>query len=172
VVVHLRAIDRSDGPRLARLLDQLGYPTSAADLDARLDDWLDDAASALIGAELDRQLVGVAALHVVPILEVTGKVGRLVALVVDDSYRGRGVGTALVRAAEQRAQLAGCIMMEVTSNRGRVAAHGFYVGVGYADACPTSARFTRFLDPPGSWLKTVGQGQSTYGSHSTWPMRR
>jgi GNAT superfamily N-acetyltransferase len=91
----LRAVNRSDASRLAVLLDQLGYPSQVDEIDARLAYGLGDPASFLLGAELDGRLAGVAALHVGPILEVTGKWERLVALVVDADHRSEGIGRAL-----------------------------------------------------------------------------
>ncbi|WP_201787210.1 GNAT family N-acetyltransferase [Actinoplanes sp. TFC3] len=86
------------------LLDQIGYPTTESELDGRLDYWLEDPASWLIGAEDGGALIGVAALHVLPILEKTGKFGRLLALVVEEQYLGRGVGRMPVTAIEDQAR--------------------------------------------------------------------
>jgi len=143
--IQLRPVRRQDAARLAVLLDQLGYPTDPAAAAERLDYWLGDPASFLLGAADGDELVGVAALHVCPILEVTGRFGRLVALVVDDRHRGQGVGRALVDAAEQRARDAGCLFMEVTSSRRRDRAHRFYRDLGYEDTCDRKARFTKSL---------------------------
>jgi GNAT superfamily N-acetyltransferase len=143
--IHLRPIQRPDAPRLAVLLDQLGYPTDEAAVHLRLDYWLDEPCSWLIGAEDDRTLVGVAALHLLPMFEATGRFGRLVALVVDDRYRGRGVGGLLVSAAEEQARSAGCVLLEISSSRHRTRAHEFYQRLGYEDRCPSSARFVRNL---------------------------
>jgi GNAT superfamily N-acetyltransferase len=129
------------------LLEHLGYPTDEAAVHQRLDYWLDDPSSWLIGAEDGETLVGVAALHVLPMLEVTGRFGRLVALVVDDRYRGRGVGGSLVSAAEEQARAAGCVLLEISSSRHRNRAHEFYQRLGYEDRCPSSARFAKYLTP-------------------------
>src|SRR5689334_22575720 len=71
--LQLRPIRHQDVSRLAGLLDQLGYPTTEAAVHERLDHWLGDPSSWLIGVADDGQLVGVAALHVMPMLEVDGK---------------------------------------------------------------------------------------------------
>ncbi|MGW0433285.1 GNAT family N-acetyltransferase [Micromonospora sp. NPDC003197] len=156
--IQLRPVDRDDAARLAVLLDQLGYPTDPADVNDRLDYWQGDPASFLLGAAVGDELVGVAALHVCPMLEVTGRFGRLVALVVDDRHRGQGVGRALVGAAEHRARDAGCLFMEVTSSRRRDRAHRFYQDLGYEDACGKKARFTKPLTvaSPGELTRSVG----------------
>ncbi|MEV4618790.1 GNAT family N-acetyltransferase [Asanoa sp. NPDC049573] len=143
--LQLRPIRRDDVPGLTALLGQLGYPTTDAAVHKRLDYWLDDRASWLIGAADDDGLVGVAALHVAPMLEVTGKLGRLLALVVDERRRGRSVGRSLVTAVEDQARAAGCVKLEVTSSRHRTRTHEFYRQLGYADVCATSARFVKTL---------------------------
>jgi GNAT superfamily N-acetyltransferase len=99
----------------------------------------------LIGADDDGELIGVAALGVLPMLEVTGRIGRVLALVVDERYRGRGVGQSLVTAAEEQARAAGCLKMEVTSSRYRTRTHKFYQQLGYEDICASSARFVKSL---------------------------
>jgi GNAT superfamily N-acetyltransferase len=85
---------------------------------------------------------------VCPILEVTGKFGRLVALVIDERYRGRGVGRSLLARVEAAARARGCLLMEVTSAAHRDAAHRFYEAAGYRDSRRGAMRFTKFLPAP------------------------
>ena len=148
--IQLRSVQRQDATRLGVLLDQLGYPTDLDAVNERLDYWLDDPASFLLGADVDGELVGVAGLHILPFLEMTGKFGRLLALVVDDRRRSHGVGRQLVGVAEERARAAGCIRMEVSSSRRRDSAHRFYRSIGYDDTCGVSARFIKVLAAPTS----------------------
>jgi GNAT superfamily N-acetyltransferase len=143
--VQLRRLRRRDLPALVVLLGQLGYPTTDAAVHERLDYWEESRSSWLIGADDDGELIGVAALGVLPMLEVNGKLGRLLALVVDERYRGRGVGQSLVTAAEEQARAAGCVKMEVTSSRYRTRTHEFYQQLGYEDIGAFSARFVKSL---------------------------
>jgi GNAT superfamily N-acetyltransferase len=145
VEVQLRPIRRQDVPGLVVLLGQLGYPTTEPAVHERLDHWLDDPSACLIAAEDDGELIGVAALGVLPMLEVTGKLGRLLALVVDEGHRGRGVGRSLILDVEARARAAGCVKMEITSSRYRRRTHELYQYLGYEDACGSSARFVKNL---------------------------
>ncbi|MFI5915199.1 GNAT family N-acetyltransferase [Dactylosporangium sp. NPDC051541] len=143
--LQLRAVRRRDVDRLVGLLEQLGYPTTGADVHERLDYLLDEPSIRLIGADDGGELVGVAALGVLPMLEVTGRLGRVLALVVDERYRSLGVGQALVAAAEEQARAAGCVKMEITSSRDRTRTQLFYQQLGYTDICTASARFVKPL---------------------------
>lgn len=145
VKAELRAVRPDDVGQLAELLTQLGYPTEEAEAAERLAYWSADPASLLIGADVDGALAGVAALHVCPMLEATGRWARLAALVVDAKHRGMGLGRHLVAAAEARAWEMGCRHMEITSSRRRDGAHRFYRSLGYEDACDRSARFIKDL---------------------------
>ncbi|MFD2419761.1 GNAT family N-acetyltransferase [Amycolatopsis pigmentata] len=146
VTITIRRVRFADAARIAVLLGQLGYPTDAVRVRARLDDWLTDRRSVLIGAETDGLLSGVAALHVIPLLEHDGHRGRLVALVVDDACRRLGLGRRLVAEVEHEARRLGCRELEVTSARDRDAAQRFYRSIGYEDICDIAARFLKALN--------------------------
>lgn len=107
--------------------------------------WARDPHSALLVACAGDVVAGMAALHAFPLIEYSARRGRLVALVVDSAFRGRGIGRALVAAAEDSARLLGCRDMEITSARYRGAAQELYAGLGYDDVCGRSARFTKML---------------------------
>lgn len=84
-------------------------------------------------AESAGAVVGVVAVTAIPLLEREGGLGRIVALVVDESRRGAGIGRGLVAAAEAAALRMGCDSMEVGSSRSRTGAHAFYRALGYRD---------------------------------------
>ena len=63
-------------------------------------------------------------------------------MVVDEALRSRGIGAALVRAAEAALAAQGCYMVEVTSHMRRTEAHRFYERLGYDR---TSVRLARML---------------------------
>jgi GNAT superfamily N-acetyltransferase len=149
VDIRTRAATAGDAAGIALLLRQLGYPTTEAEAKARLEYWSADQRSSVIAADLDGVLAGVAAVHAIPLLEHKGWRGRLVALVVAEARRGRGVGRALVTAAESAAEVLGCREMEITSARDRAAAHSLYESAGYADVCYRAARYLKPLAPSG-----------------------
>ena len=140
-----RAVDASG---VASLLTQLGYRSSSDEAAERLAEWRESPLSGVIVAADGRRVAGVLAIHAIPFLEHAGRRGRVVCLVVDEAYRGQGLGTRLMAAAEAEARRLGCTDIEVTSSRTRTEAHAFYLRMGYHDCCDRSARFLRPL-PPG-----------------------
>lgn len=92
----------------------------------------------------DGTLAGAVTLHQMVVLHRPTPVGRITALVVDDSVRGQGIGRALVAAAEQALADSGCGLLEITSNERLADAHAFYAHLGYER---TSVRFAKLLAP-------------------------
>lgn len=137
------ATDR-DAPEIARLLTSLGHPTAAESVASRWGEWTASGNTALVVDGGDGTLAGVATLHHMVVLHRPKPVGRITALIVDETTRGRGVGRALVAAAEAELARAGCGLLEITSNARLVDAHAFYEHLGYQR---TSARFAKMLGP-------------------------
>jgi GNAT superfamily N-acetyltransferase len=138
----IREATPADAAEAARLLAALGYPTPPDVLASRLQSFAAAGETALVAAEGLGRLLGLVTIHLTPVLHRAGPVGRMTALVVDESARGRGVGRALVSAAEALLKARGCVLIEVTSNKRRADAHAFYERLGY-DA--TSLRFGKPL---------------------------
>lgn len=144
--MRIRPAHHADATAVNELLEQLGYPQDGPATTAhRVHTWTEDPASAVYVAEAGNDLLGLIAVHVCPFLERDGSWGRIVALVVSDRARGRGVGSELVAAAESFAATRGCVRMEVTSADRRHDAHAFYRHCGYIDQGGNSSRFLRDL---------------------------
>lgn len=140
--VNLRTATPGDAAEIARLLGMLGYPTDAASLATRWAKWRASGSAAIVAGGLSGALLGVVTLHTTIVLHRPKPIGRITALVVDESARGRGIGRALVAAAEGAALREGCGMLEVTSNMRRTDAHAFYEKLGYDRS---SYRFMKLL---------------------------
>jgi GNAT superfamily N-acetyltransferase len=144
--MRIRLARGADAEAINELLGQLGYPQDGqAATAARIQTWADEPAGAAYVADADDELLGVIAVHICPFFEREGAWSRIVALVVSDRARGRGVGSRLVAAAESFAASHGCLRMEVTSADRRADAHRFYQRRGYTDQAGTSSRFLRDL---------------------------
>ena len=50
---------------------------------------------------------------------------------VDSARRGSGIGAALMRHVMAEARMAGCAMLQLTTNRERTQAQDFYAGLGF-----------------------------------------
>jgi len=122
----------ADAPSLVPLVAELGYAITAGQLREKLA--AIEASStdhALVAVDGER-LIGCIALHVLPLFHMEGKLGRITALVVGASWRGQGIGHALMAAAHAWFQTCGCVRVEVTSGDQRADAHRFYARHGYA----------------------------------------
>lgn len=122
----IRPAVADDAPALARMLDQLGYPTDAEEIPARLERMRERAGTSVFVAEEHGKPVGVVTVHLFPSLHTSDPVAWLTALVVDETVRGTGVGSALVKRAEEWAARHGAKRLALTSHLRRKEAHEFY----------------------------------------------
>jgi GNAT superfamily N-acetyltransferase len=131
--VAIREACPGDAERVAELLRELGYPETAAFAREKLQTLAASDSDTVFVAEADSRVVGVAHLHVAELFQRAARTGRVMALVVDETFRGRGAGRALMEAAERRAAGSGCCQVEASSGFHREAAHAFYRRLGYAE---------------------------------------
>lgn len=83
-------------------------------------------------AEIDGTVVGCLQLTVIPGLSRRGTARGLIEGVrVASDRRSQGIGERLVRDAVGRARAAGCGLVELTSDKSRLAAHRFYERLGF-----------------------------------------
>jgi GNAT superfamily N-acetyltransferase len=86
----------------------------------------------LLVAEADGRIVGTVHLVVIPHLSRSCKPSGLVeGMVVDEAYRRKGVGAALLREVQDLARDAGCYKLALSSNLARSGAHRFYSRLGW-----------------------------------------
>ena len=138
----VREAGLDDAAAIAGLLTQLGYSTTPAQAAERLASVIDRADHVSLVAEEDGAVVGFAGLRVSPSYEHDTPVAQVVAMVVDASARGRGVGERLLAAIERRAAATGAGKIVVTSATHRDGAHRFYEARGYTR---TGLRFGKEL---------------------------
>ncbi|MGH9475021.1 MAG: GNAT family N-acetyltransferase [Terriglobales bacterium] len=128
----LRRADNSDELAIAALASQLGYPSSAEQIRRRLAAMQPEEQYFFRVAEnSEGRVVGWIGTCITrnaehdPVPEISG-------LVVEEAARSRGVGQALVEAAEAWARGQGFAAITVRTNIIRTRAHGFYRRLGYA----------------------------------------
>lgn len=142
--LRIRAAKEADGPDVADLLRQLGYPAPAESIPGRLARMTAEPGQTVLVAAEDERVVGLATVIVRHVIHDDAPFARLAALVVAEDGRGRGIGRALAAAAEDAARSAGCSVIEVTSGDHRPGAHAFYRGLGYEER---PRRFLKRLPP-------------------------
>ena len=137
--IAIRNATAADSAAIQRLIGQLGYSATQGEVQSRL------SAIEAAGQEV---LVATFALEVIACLSTStmivphrlAPVGRISMMVVDERWRGKGVGAEMAAAAERLLAGKGCQIVEVTSNLRRTDAHRFWERLGYER---TSARFAR-----------------------------
>lgn len=137
----IRPAEQRDSEALARLIGQLEYTATAAEVAERLAIMEAEGRLVLV-AEHDGHVIGCLSTSIMRVLHRPAPVGRISMMVVEESLRDRGIGAALVRAAERALAERGCYMVEVTSHVRRTEAHRFYEKLGYER---TSVRLARTL---------------------------
>ena len=136
----IRRATNQDAAELARLITSLGHKTTAEAAAERWPVWRGAGNIALVAGKTDGTLAGVATLSRMFVLHRPKPVGRITALVVDARWRGKGIGRALVAAAEEALAHEGCGLLEITSHLRLAEAHEFYKHLGFR---PTSVRFAK-----------------------------
>lgn len=142
----IREARRGDAAAMAPLIGELGYPSSAEQVEKRLERLLALPGAVILVAAEGAGLLGVAAVQDLAVLHHDGNFAQLMLLVVAAAARRRGVGRALVEASERWARDRGCVRLLVATNLRRADAHAFYEELGFEH---TSRRYTKVLDVTG-----------------------
>lgn len=140
--IAIRPAAKADAPDLARLVTQLGYPASAGEMAERVEALSGRPEYALFVAETSGRVVGLVGAFLGYALEFSGPWGRLMGLVVDEPFRGRGIGARLMEQIEGWLRDRGATRLTLTSGKQRADAHRFYRRLGYEE---TGLRFVKRL---------------------------
>ena len=141
----MREATAADAAAIADLLTQLGYPTTEAQAVRRLARILPARDWVTLVAEEAGRILGFGGLQLSVSYEHDTPGARIVALVVDEAERRKGIGEAIVRALEQRALAMQARRIAVNSATHRADAHAFYEKLGYDR---TGLRFVRSPERP------------------------
>jgi len=140
--LEIRLATAEDAPALGRLLTQLGYPTEAEEIPDRLEKLYARPGTIALAAVVGGRVVGCVTVHLFQALHTSEPTAWLTAVVVDEDVRGKGVGSALVRRAEEWAIQHGAHRISLTSALRRKEAHEFYKARDYQH---TGVRMTKIF---------------------------
>ena len=137
--IAIRPAREADLARIVELLGQMDEamypPRQDADRATHLGIFRQIAADPrqhLLVAEAGGRIVGTAHVIVIPHLSRSCKPSAVVeGVMVDEAYRGKGAGAALMREVQQIAQEAGCYKLVLSTNLARTGAHRFYSRLGW-----------------------------------------
>ena len=129
----IRPMRATDAAQVASLTTQLGYPVATEELARRLADVRTREGNELLVA-VDSEGNALGWIHIAhhASLEVSD-VAVILGLVVDESARSAGLGSALVEAAEAWARDHGARSIMVRSRSTRERAHRFYERIGFVE---------------------------------------
>ena len=123
----------ADAEPIAALSGELGYPADAQRVRATLGRVLGAPDQRVLVAESAGRVCGWLQAHSCEVLESGPRV-EVMGLVVSPGMRRRGVGRALMAAAEAWARGLGAGCVVVRSNVKRTESHAFYPSIGYAQS--------------------------------------
>lgn len=127
----VRPAEAADIESLAGLMTELGYPTRVAEMEMRLEPISKNPAYRTFVAVSRGSVCGMIGTCCWDSYEHNSPSGRIIALVVSEKMRGRGVGRALVQAAETDFAERNIKRIAVNTRFEREQAHMFYEQMGY-----------------------------------------
>lgn len=130
LTVAVRQMRPEDAAAVAKLVTQLGYPSTEDEIRRRYDLIKDRWDARLFVAHAGSAIVGWLHVQALYLLETDAR-AEIFGLVVADTARGTGVGRRLMEAAEEWALVRGLNVMGLRSNHLRTEAQGFYEHLGY-----------------------------------------
>ncbi len=131
--ITIRVATLEDAEAMKILCDQLGYSVPHSDIHQRLTIIGKDKNTDIMLATIDSGMViGFIQVYAVNLL-AEGSRAEIATLVIDESFRNRGLGKLLVRKAEEWGSKRGLTYVVVRSKIDRERAHKFYKADGYSD---------------------------------------
>jgi ribosomal protein S18 acetylase RimI-like enzyme len=127
----IRDAELKDAPELAVLMCELGYETKRTEMETRLKLILSNPAYKTFVATMDGRVCGMIGTLTFPSYEHNDAGGRILALVTLSGARRRGIGRALIAAAEKDFVQKGIRRVALDTRLTREDAHRFYESLGY-----------------------------------------
>jgi ribosomal protein S18 acetylase RimI-like enzyme len=131
VDLRVRGAEVKDAAELALLMCELGYETTAAEMETRLMSILPNPAYKTLVALINDQICGIIGTFEHSTYEHNDRSGRILALVVKNTMRRHGIGQALIAAAEEDFGRRGIKRISLDTRLTRKEAHRFYESLGY-----------------------------------------
>ena len=131
VDLTIRAPEAGDMAALADLMTQLGYETRTSEMEMRMEAISANKNYATFVAVCDGRVCGMIGTSTRYTYEHNSPSAAIMALIVSEKVRGRGVGEALIAAAENDLAQRNIGRVAVYTHFRRTRAHEFYEKLGY-----------------------------------------
>lgn len=131
--INLRKVKIEDFEEVFCLFRQL-WPAKELnhqDLKKVFERGLNSGSDEYICAEYNGGIIGFCSMAIVNNFWQEGHIGYIYAMIIDETYRGKGIGTKLLQEAYEAAKVRGCKKIELDSGFHRTEAHKFYEKNGY-----------------------------------------
>lgn len=128
--IRYRIAHKQDLQEIVHLMSELGYRTNVTDLQTTLEQIRSGQGEVFV-AEVNEKVVGCIN-AIIDVRLAEGRTGEIVSLVVNERYRGNGIGKGLTEYAEKWL-LTRTNKIRIRANALREDAHRFYLGLGYSE---------------------------------------
>ena len=131
--LEIRICKQDDFPLIFKLLKTLwaDFDLNFEDLQAVYFKAIQSENQKLIVGTIKGQILGFCSLTIKNNLWLAGNLGHVDEIVVDESFRGQGIGKKLMERITEIAKENSCKRIELDSAFHRKNAHGFYKSIGY-----------------------------------------
>lgn len=143
--ITVRPVLLEDIPQILPLMEQLGYPQDQEEFEERFHLFLRQPGYGIAVAGQSSSILGVVAWSQTFSLVIPYQRIRIEGLIVDLSYRGQGVGKALMQFVEKSVETLRPCVIELTSGvrRAKEGTHAFYKAIGYHNDGPAEKLYLR-----------------------------
>jgi ribosomal protein S18 acetylase RimI-like enzyme len=143
ISIHLAQL--SHIPALLPLMEQLGYPSSQKELEARFERFIKNEGYGVAVACLGPQIIGMIAWSRSSLFVSDKTRFHIEGLVVDNCHQGSGVGRKLMLFVEEIGRQCSPAIIDLTSGlrRAKGGSHEFYKNLGYTNEGPTAKLYLR-----------------------------
>ncbi len=143
--MEIKKVTLKDYKSIQSLSKQLGYDMPVEHVNKRLDEILSRKDHKIFGAfdPISNKLIGYIHVQVYKTLYLDDLL-NILGIIVDKSYRDKGVGSALLNEAENFAIMVNCAGIRAISGSARTNAHVFYKKNGF-DSNKDPKRFIKLL---------------------------
>ncbi len=132
--IQIRPISIHDSSDTAHLMCMLDSPTTPLEMENRIQSIIAHPDYFCFVSQMNGKTNGMIGIQKSLRIQKNGQNGRILTLIVDENYRKKGIGRALMGEAEKWFHEQGIVAISVNSHTKLVKAHEFYHKLGYSSS--------------------------------------